>query len=141
MENVTCQRCQTINEFHVVDAGPHLKAVCDNCNRYIKFISKQYKTNNMATNIAIKIDVKKIEKAHLYVGEKGTYLDAVILMKDEVDQYGNIGMITQSVSKEQRAAGVKGAILGNVKYMANMATPTATPAPLTVAATADDLPF
>lgn len=95
----------------------------------------------MATNIAIKIDVKKIEKSHLYSGEKGTYLDAVIWMKDEVDQYGNIGMITQSVSKEQRAAGVKGAILGNVKYMANMATPAATPAPAVVPATADDLPF
>ena len=98
--------------------------------------------HTMAQNIAIKIDVKKIDKAHLYTGEKGTYLDAIIWMKDEVDQYGNIGMITQSVSKEQRAAGVKGEILGNVKYMTGTAAAAAaTPAQQPVAATADDLPF
>lgn len=71
----------------------------------------------MATNISIKLDVKKIDKAKLYVGEKGTYLDATILMKDEPDQYGNIGMIVQNVSKEDREKGIKGAILGNVKYL------------------------
>lgn len=71
----------------------------------------------MATNISIKLDVTKIDKAKLYKGDKGTYLDATILMKDEPDQYGNIGMIVQNVSKEEREAGVKGAILGNVKYI------------------------
>ncbi len=73
--------------------------------------------NNMATNIQLKIDVKKIDKAKLYVGEKGTYLDATILMNDEPDQYGNCGMIVQNVSKEEREKGVKGAILGNVKWI------------------------
>lgn len=72
----------------------------------------------MATNIAIKIDVSKIDKSKLYKGEKGIYLDAVILMKDEPDQYGNNGMVVQNVTKEQREAGEKGAILGNVKYIA-----------------------
>jgi hypothetical protein len=71
----------------------------------------------MATNISIKLDVTKISKEKLYKGDKGTYLDATILMKDEPDQYGNIGMIVQNVSKEDREAGVKGAILGNVKYI------------------------
>lgn len=41
MEEVICQRCQTKNEFHVVPSGPHLKAVCDHCNQYIKFVSQQ----------------------------------------------------------------------------------------------------
>ena len=59
----------------------------------------------MATNISIKLDVTKIDKAKLYKGDKGTYLDATILMKDEADQYGNIGMIVQNVSKEEREAG------------------------------------
>jgi len=72
----------------------------------------------MATNISIKLDVTKISKEKLYKGDKGTYLDATILMKDEPDQYGNIGMVVQNVSKEDREAGVKGAILGNVKYIA-----------------------
>jgi hypothetical protein len=71
----------------------------------------------MATNIAVKLDVKKIDKLKLYQGEKGTYLDAVIIMKDEPDQYGNIGMIVQSSTKEEREQGLKGAILGNVRYI------------------------
>jgi hypothetical protein len=77
----------------------------------------------MATNISIKLDVTKIDKAKLYKGDKGTYLDATILMKDEPDQYGNIGMIVQNVSKEEREAGVKGAILGNVKYIVKQVQP------------------
>jgi 3-polyprenyl-4-hydroxybenzoate decarboxylase len=71
----------------------------------------------MATNIAVKLDVTKIDKLKLYKGEKGTYLDAVIIMKDESDQYGNIGMIVQSVTKEEREQGIRGAILGNVRYI------------------------
>ena len=71
----------------------------------------------MATNIAVKLDVTKIDKLKLYKGEKGTYLDAVIIMKDEPDQYGNIGMIVQSVTKEEREQGTRGAILGNVRYI------------------------
>ena len=71
----------------------------------------------MATNISIKLDVSKIDKSKLFKGEKGTYLDATIIMKDEPDRYGNIGMIVQNVSKEEREKGVKGAILGNVRYL------------------------
>lgn len=80
------------------------------------------------TNIALKIDVKKLDKTKLYQGEKGLYLDATIIMKDEPDQYGNIGMIVQNVTKEEREKGVKGAILGNARYLqktANQAPPQA----------------
>lgn len=79
----------------------------------------------MATNISIKLDVTKIDKLKLYKGEKGTYLDATILMKDEPDQYGNVGMVVQNVTKEDRDKGVKGAILGNVKYIAKQSQPAA----------------
>jgi phage FluMu protein Com len=41
MEDVTCQRCQTTNEFYIEESGPHLKAMCNHCNRYIKFVSKE----------------------------------------------------------------------------------------------------
>lgn len=77
----------------------------------------------MSTNISVKIDVLKIDKARLFKGEKGTYLDATILMKDEPDQYGNIGMIVQNITKEEREAGQKGAILGNVKWIQKANTP------------------
>lgn len=88
----------------------------------------------MATNIAVKLDVTKIDKLKLYKGEKGTYLDAVIIMKDEPDQYGNIGMIVQSVTKDEREQGARGAILGNVRYIQK-------PVQEQPKADFDDLPF
>jgi hypothetical protein len=66
--------------------------------------------------VSFKIDVTKIDKARLFVGQKGKYLDATVFIDlDELDQYGNSGMITQDVSKEERQAGTKGAILGDSK--------------------------
>ncbi len=63
------------------------------------------------------IDVTKIDKARLFKGEKGTYLNGSVLIDEEADQYGNNGMITQAVSEDERKAGVKGAILGNGKIV------------------------
>jgi hypothetical protein len=71
----------------------------------------------MATNISVKMDVKKIDKKRLYVGEKGIYLDATIIMFDEPDKYGNNGMIVENITEEERKADKKGTILGNVKYI------------------------
>lgn len=69
-------------------------------------------------SVALKIDVSKIDKERLYKGQKGTYLDAVIFLDlGEADQYGNHGMITQSVSKAEKESGVRGAILGNGKII------------------------
>jgi hypothetical protein len=66
--------------------------------------------------VSLKINVSKIEKTRLFKGEKGQYLDATVFIDlDELDQYGNSGMITQDVSKEEKQAGTKGAILGNSK--------------------------
>jgi hypothetical protein len=70
--------------------------------------------------ISLKIDVSKIDKSKLFKGEKGTYLDAVVFLNDEKDQYGNNGMITQSVSKEEREKGGKGVILGNAKIVSQL---------------------
>lgn len=68
-----------------------------------------------AINYSLKLNVKSIEKDRLFVGEKGVYLDAVIIMRENEDEYGNIGMVVQSVSEEERKKGKKGAIIGNVK--------------------------
>jgi len=67
----------------------------------------------MINMITGKIDVKKIDKAKLYVGEKGTYLD-VVLIDTPNGQYGDY-MIVQQISKEEREKGLKGNILGNAK--------------------------
>ena len=74
--------------------------------------------------ITLKIDVNKIDKSRLYKGAKGTYLDCQFFLEDEPDQYGNHGMITQAVSKEERERGVKGAILGNAKTVWEESKPT-----------------
>ena len=99
--------------------------------------------SNITTTLRIKIDVTKIDKKRLYVGKKGTYLEATILLRDEEDQHGNHGMVIESVSKEEREAGKDGTILGNVTGRwdrgASKPQPSASkPAP---ADDDDDLPF
>jgi len=71
----------------------------------------------MKKTLSLKIDVLKIDKSKLYQGKKGTYLDAILFLNDEDDQYGNNGMIVQSATKEEREQGKKGAILGNSKEL------------------------
>ncbi len=66
--------------------------------------------------VSLKIDVSKIDKARLFKGAKGMYLDATVFIDiEDLDQYGNSGMITQDVSKDEKQQGVKGNILGNCK--------------------------
>ena len=68
--------------------------------------------------IKARINVSKIDKSKMFVGKKGTYLDITLLEnKNGVDEYGNHFMVVQDVSKEEREAGVKGAILGNAKKL------------------------
>jgi len=96
----------------------------------------------MSKLVAIKIDVTKIDKARLYQGAKGQYLDATVFLNEEQGQYGDNGMITQSVSKEERESGVKGAILGNVKILGEFGDNNSAPAPSSQApAPMDDIPF
>jgi hypothetical protein len=70
----------------------------------------------MKIGLSVKIDVKKIKKERLYVGEKGTYLDLTTFIDtEEKDQYGNNGFISQSADKEEKEQGVQTPILGNCK--------------------------
>jgi hypothetical protein len=74
----------------------------------------------MTVGISIRINVEKIDKSRLYKGAKGTYLDLTTFVDlDTKDQYDNNGFIKQSTSKEERDAGVKTEILGNVKVFSN----------------------
>lgn len=66
--------------------------------------------------VSLNIAVSKIDKARLFKGAKGVYLNCTAFIDlDELDQYGNSGMITQDVTKEEKEAGTKGPILGNTK--------------------------
>jgi hypothetical protein len=74
----------------------------------------------MKLGISIKIDVKKIDKARLFQGQKGTYIDLTTFIDtDQVDQYDNNGFISQSVSKEERDQNIQTQILGNCKVFYN----------------------
>lgn len=66
--------------------------------------------------ISVNVNVSLIDKAHLYEGKKGKYL-TLVLWETPDDKYGNDYRVVQGVSKEARASGVKGAILGNAKVL------------------------
>jgi hypothetical protein len=67
--------------------------------------------------IILKLDVTKIDKTKVFEGKKGKYLDLVLHdNKGGRDQYGNDGFIAHSTTKEERAAGTRGAIVGNWKH-------------------------
>ena len=92
--------------------------------------------------LKVSIDVTKIDKARLYKGKKGTYLNATILLRDEPDQYGNDGFIAEDVSKDEREPGTKGTILGNVKKIEQQRQAPAQPVPNRDFESGDnDLPF
>lgn len=94
--------------------------------------------------IIAKLDVTKIDKKYLFPGKKGTYLDIVLMEnRDGPDQYGNDYMVVQGISKEARAAGEKGPILGNAKIIESQRkqrAPEPRPEP-NQAQDSDDIPF
>lgn len=91
--------------------------------------------------IAIKIATAKIDKTHLYEGKTGKFLDILLMEnKDGVDQYGNAGFVIQSVSKEAKARGEKGPIIGNWKHIGTN-KPQAAAQPAKQEDANDDVPF
>ena len=77
--------------------------------------------------LSVKIDVTKLQKELFFKGQKGTYADLTILLRDEPDQYDNDGFISQDIGKEARLAGEKGPIVGNVKWIKRDDQPSAPP--------------
>ena len=66
----------------------------------------------MKIGVEIRIDVKKIEKARLYQGAKGTYLTMTAFIDtDQQDQYGNNGFVAHKTEQNED----KAPILGNSK--------------------------
>ena len=53
----------------------------------------------MSTFITSSINLNKIDKAKIIKGEKGQYLNLVIYVKDEANQFGKDVSIEQSVQK------------------------------------------
>jgi hypothetical protein len=105
----------------------------------------------MKVGLSVRINVEQIDKARLYKGKKGTYLDLTTFVDTMVaDQYENNGFISQSTTKEEREAKVQTPILGNVKvFYTDAGAPHGQPpvgqppasAPMTIEEMDDDLPF
>lgn len=71
----------------------------------------------MIVNLSIdvtKIDKSRLKEVKLKAGTTAKYLNLTLIEnRNGRDQYGNDGMVIESATKEERAAGQRGAILGN----------------------------
>jgi hypothetical protein len=92
------------------------------------------------------IDLNKIDKTKIISTDKNgkpfengaKYLNVVVWLNDEADQYGNNASIQISQSKEERDAGAKAIYIGNLKEpQSRNNEPTST----NRESVADDLPF
>ena len=102
----------------------------------------------MATIIKTSINLDKIPKDKIIAGKKGKYLNLVVTINDEVDQFGNQGAVTVDQTKEERDAGESKIYLGNNKVVwtnGQNVEPAprdgSAPAPVKPQAKEDDLPF
>lgn len=105
-------------------------------------------SNVSRVGVSLSIDVTKIQKERLSTGDKGgKWLNATVFVDvDDVDKFGNSGMITQDVTKEEREQGKQGYILGNCKVFWKKEEEPSQPAPQAVPQQEipsfdDDIPF
>jgi hypothetical protein len=69
------------------------------------------------------IDLNKVEKSKIISKDKdgkvfengAKYLNIVVWVNDQIDAFGNIASVQQSLSKEERDNGVKSVYIGNLK--------------------------
>ena len=70
----------------------------------------------MKIGVNIKIDVTKLDKNRFFKGQKGTYADLTAFIDiDNTGEFGDNGIVTQSVSKAERESKVQMPIIGNSK--------------------------
>lgn len=93
--------------------------------------------------IKLNIDLAKIDKSKIKEftrkdGSKGKSLDLVVFLKDEADQYGNNGFVSESVPKDSAE---KGTILGNAKIVGQKPQSIVETVIAEVVPDSEDLPF
>lgn len=91
--------------------------------------------------ITLKINVKLLDKTKFFHGKNGAIYADLVLFETPGDQYGNDYRVVQSVTKEDRAAGVKGAIVGNGKVFGQSPVAKPTPSQTSKPVEQDDVPF
>lgn len=95
----------------------------------------------MSATIVASIDVNKIPKEKLVKGEKGTYLDLVLFVKDEANEYGKNVSVAVSQSKEERASGSETLWLGGGKVLNTDGVIKSTQTSTATVGADDGLPF
>lgn len=92
--------------------------------------------------IIVSIDLRKIDQSKCKSHPNGAKYCELVLIESPANQYGNAYMVVQGVSKEDRAAGIKGAILGNGKiFEAQQRKAPSNPAAAPNTPESDDVPF
>jgi hypothetical protein len=171
MEQIICYRCGSVNDYRTVQSGPHIKAICNGCDRYIKFLKQTstpadsgaiIKTNTMAQGYYGSICIEdlfgsKIQKASngkSYVciddlkqepikeARNGKhYANIGVWVNDDIDQYGNIASISLSQTQQEREQGAKKVYIGNLRRSGAATTNGAAPAAQQPAAQAQPAAF
>ena len=88
--------------------------------------------------ISLSIDTSKIDKTKLVVKGDKKYLNLVAM--DRPDDYGNDGFVAMSVTKEERARGERGPIVGNWRHVGQRQAPQQRQA-APPKSSDDDIPF
>lgn len=72
--------------------------------------------SNQSKMIIGSIDLDKIDKDRIQIGKNGhRYLNLVMWLNDQPDNYGNHLSIQQGVTQQEKNAGVKAHYIGNGK--------------------------
>lgn len=95
------------------------------------------------------INLNKIDRSKIVSTNKdgkpfengAKYLNVVVWINDEADQYGNNASIQISQSKEEREAGEKATYIGNLKFPQSRDGEKAKAEPVRSSGELDDLPF
>jgi hypothetical protein len=67
--------------------------------------------------ITASIAVNKVDKSKFFTKKNGDKMLDLVLIETPNSKYDNDYMVCQGVTKEDRAKGIKGAILGNAKLI------------------------
>ena len=94
----------------------------------------------MSQTIGGKLNVMKINKERLFPGKNGAKWLDFVLIPTPGNEYGDF-MIVESVPKQERAAGKKGAILGNAKFIGGGSPPVPADKPGGGIEEESDVPF
>ena len=89
----------------------------------------------MSDLITVKIDITKVDMAKLFHGKNGAQHLDIVLNPSRESKDGDTHFIVLGVTKQEREAGIRGAIVGNAK---GKWTALATPPP--AAGVQEDLP-